>query len=62
MSEFMTEFTADQHPAILIDQPDERSGLFWYLSAVALIALGGVATIFWTAFLGWAAGSLLGLW
>jgi len=62
MSDIAIKFIADQHTAIRVDRIDERSGFFWYLSAIALIALGGFATICWIAFLGWAAGKLFSLW
>ena len=62
MSDVASKFIVDQHPTSRFDRIEERSGTFWYLSTLALIALGGVATVGWIAFLGWAAGKLLSLW
>lgn len=62
MSDVATKFIVAQHPTSRFDRIKERSGTFWYLCAIALIALGGVATICWIAFLGWAAGKLFSLW
>ena len=62
MTDVATKFVADSRTAISVDRIEEQSGFFRYLFAIALIALGGVATVGWIAFLGWAAGKLFSLW
>jgi hypothetical protein len=69
MTDIATKFNLEQ-PKFKLEQPMavhaarlwERTGLIRYLLALTLIAVGGVATVVWAAFLGWAAGKLFQFW
>jgi hypothetical protein len=62
MIEFVKYLTIDQNYPIRGAGIEKRSGYIRHLIAMVVIALGGIVTIGWIAFLGWSAGRLLGLW
>ena len=62
MTDVAAKLTTERHAAIRVRRNEEQSGLIRYRCAVALIALGGIVTVAWIGFIGWAAGALFHLW
>jgi uncharacterized protein (DUF697 family) len=62
MTDVATKLTAERHTAIGAGRIEQQSGSVRYLCAVALIVLGGIITVAWIAFIGWAVGALFRLW
>lgn len=62
MTEVATYLTANQGKPNPVVQIEKQSGYVRYLVAMALILIGGIVTVVWIAFLGWAAGKVFNLW
>jgi hypothetical protein len=58
----MTELTDDDSHPSSDPQIETWFGHLRYLIAMALIGIGGIATVVWTVFLGWLAGKFIYLW
>jgi hypothetical protein len=62
MTEVATGITADQNVSSGARQIEDRIVSIRYFFAMVLIALGGIVTVAWAAFLGWAVGGVLSFW